>query len=220
MVTAVGPPFSRTRDGAPGFLDRLFAEAFARLGVGITITRLPAERALMNTNAGIDDGDLFRVAGLEARYSGLVRVPESYYQAEFVVIARKDTPPIDGWSALKGRAVGFLNGLKIAEQRLSGIATTVEVDTIGQLFQMLQRARVDYIIIERQVGLRNLRRRRLEKTHHVQDHVLIRPDIYVYLNVRHADLAGPLADVLREMKASGAYDAIVRASFPAARGGR
>ncbi len=69
-----GPPYS-TPEG-DGFIDLVGGEVFRRAGLALKTVKLPAERGLINANAGIEDGDLSRIAGLERDYPNLVRVPE------------------------------------------------------------------------------------------------------------------------------------------------
>jgi len=56
LNTAFGPPVSN--DTQTGFGDQVIREAFKRIGYRLETVRLPAERALINANRGIDDGEL------------------------------------------------------------------------------------------------------------------------------------------------------------------
>ena len=211
--TASQPPFTRDADGAPGALDALYSVIFGRLGLDVEIMKLPAERALINANAGLDDGDAFRVAGLEKRYPNLVSVPESVFSVEFVLITREGAGGDLDWAALEGRSVGIINGWKIAESNLAGVANLTRVSTPRQLFELLQRGRVDFIVFTRQAGHRYIRTETL-KGLEIQKRPLARRDMYLYLNDKHADLAGRVAVVLRGMKASGEYKAIIQRYLP------
>ncbi|HEX7970655.1 MAG TPA: hypothetical protein VF501_00280, partial [Thiobacillus sp.] len=107
------PPFT-TVDGK-GFIDAVAGEAFRRVGVRLRLVRLPAERGLLNANAGIEDGDLVRIAGLEARYPNLVRVPEKLLDWEFAAFGKDATLPAR-WETLRTRPVGHIRGWKLYER--------------------------------------------------------------------------------------------------------
>ena len=68
------PPLSSTEQ--TGMLDQIIKNAFFRLGLSASVTRLPAERSLTNANLGIDDGDILRIKGLEKIYPNLMPIPE------------------------------------------------------------------------------------------------------------------------------------------------
>lgn len=213
LGTASLPPFIRDANGSPGALDALYSKIFGQLGYAVEIVKLPAERALINANAGLDDGDAFRVAGLEKRYRNLVPVPESVFSVEFVLITREGGPGEMDWAALEGRSVGIINGWKIVESNLAGVANLTHVSMSGQLFELLQRGRVDFIVFTRQAGRRFIQSHALEGLE-IQKRPLARRDMYLYLNDKHADLAARVAVVLKGMKASGEYEAIMQRYLP------
>lgn len=211
--TAAQPPFIRGADGNPGALDVLYTAAFAKLGYSVEIVRLPAERSLMNANTGVDDGDALRVAGIEKRYKNLVRVSESTFTVEFVLIANKGAPEIHSWAELAGHSVGIINGWKIAENKLIGVADLMRAKNPDQLFGLLQRGRVEFIVFARQSGYRYIQSRKLTGLE-IQRDTLARREMFIYLNKKHARLAVRLAGVLRGMKSSGEHAAILREYLP------
>ncbi|HLF23036.1 MAG TPA: transporter substrate-binding domain-containing protein [Burkholderiales bacterium] len=196
------PPL--TNEASTGFLDRVAREAFRRIDVDIQLVRLPAERGLRNANAGIDDGDLTRIAGLERHYPNLVRVPEKIMDFEFTAFSRHHTIRTDRWSALRPYRVGIIKGWKIYEENLRGVVTPVYVDNAEQLFNLLKRDRVDVVLYSRWMGEAQLRERGL------LDAAALKPplasvEMFTYLHKRHAARIPQLAAALREMKADGTY---------------
>ena len=81
LATGALPPLT-SAPGHTGFLDALAQEVFGRIEVDASVLRLPVERALVNANAGIEDGDMFRAAGFEKDYPNLVQVPEKVLDFE------------------------------------------------------------------------------------------------------------------------------------------
>ena len=105
LNTANEPPNSTER--LDGIADRAVREAFRRIGREVTLVRLPSERALLNANDGVDDGNYARVEGLEAEYKNLVRVPEPVTRFEFVAFSRGPRPAGGAWADLAPYHVGM-----------------------------------------------------------------------------------------------------------------
>lgn len=74
-----------TDDGS-GFYDKLVPVLFARMNITASVDWLPSERALLNANSGMDDGNIAWVAGIEKKYPNLIRVPEPIVNFTFIRI--------------------------------------------------------------------------------------------------------------------------------------
>ena len=121
-------------DGS-GFLDAIAGEAFRRAGVKLRLVKLPAERALINANLGIGDGDLNRIAGLETQYPNLISVPEKLMDFTFAAFGKDATLPAR-WDAIRARPVGYIKGWKIYEQQLAGAPNLIAAEDAGQMFRL------------------------------------------------------------------------------------
>ncbi len=204
MCTTESAPLSTPEQ--TGMLDTIVAEAFRRAGAAIKILTVPGERALLNANSGAADGDINRIAGLDAQYVNLVQVPEPNMTYDFVAISRKPMV-INGWDSLRPYRVGYVIGWKILERNVVAKSVT-KVATGRQLFALLAAGRVDVVIYERWTGEHLLRELNVTGAK-VLDPPLERRQMYIYLHTRHAPLVPKLAAALRAMKADGAYSAIV-----------
>lgn len=200
------PPYSLA-DGQ-GFVDVVASEAFRRAGVQLRLVRMPAERGLINANAGIDDGDVSRIAGLEAQYPNLIRVPEKLLDWEFAAFSKTATLP-PTWDVIRARRVGHVRGWKIYEQQLTGVPGAVTADDSSQLFRQLQFDRIDVALHERWLGLSFIKRLDLKGVTALEP-LLAKREMYIYLNKRHAALVPKIAEALRAMKAEGLYDRLYR----------
>ena len=189
-------------DGS-GFLDAIAGEAFRRAGVKLQLVKLPAERALINADLGIGDGDLTRVAGLEAQYPNLVRVPEKLIDWTFAAFGKDATQPAR-WDAIRTRPVGHIKGWKIYEQQLAGAAHIVTAEDAGQLFRLLSLGRIDVALYERWLGVALLRKQGIKDVRPLEPALATR-EMFIYLHKRHAALVPKLAAALSEIKAEGLY---------------
>lgn len=202
------PPLTNPQE--TGFLDQLLQEAARRTGVRVRLITLPAERGLVNANAGIEDGDLNRIAGLERAYPNLMRVPEKNMDMHFVAFTRKTDLTFDqGWRSLSGRSVGLIKGWKILEQNVPPDADVTVVKDAEQLFQLLKHRRVDVVLYAQHLGQAQARRQGLVDVR-VAGPPLTTQEMFVYLHNKHASLVPKLAESLRQMKSDGTYTRLER----------
>lgn len=200
------PPF--TAPDQSGFLDAVAGEAFRRAGVRLKLVKLPAERALLNANAGIGDGDMARIAGLETQYPNLIRVPEKLIDWTFTAYSR-DASIAARWDIIRKRQVGHIKGWKIYEQQLAGAPHVIKVDDAAQLFRLLELDRIEVALYARWLGDMLIRQQDIKGVHAL-DPPLATREMFIYLNRRHAALVPRLAEALREIKAEGLYDRLYR----------
>lgn len=162
-----------------GFLDLLYRELFARLGIAFEIQPLPAERALQNANAGIDDGEICRIAGLESTYPNLVHTTEPVMQYQMVVFSRERNFPVSGPESLLPYELGIVTGWKILEIAL----------------------------IDRLVGMGALNRLEIKGVR-ILSPPFLSGDWFLYLHKKHQALIPRIDAELRKMKQDGAYERI------------
>ncbi|MBI5141529.1 MAG: transporter substrate-binding domain-containing protein [Nitrospirae bacterium] len=191
-----------------GYEDLIVNEAFRRLGMEVKIVHLPSERALVNANKGIDDGNFSRIAGLEKNYSNLVMVPEQIATFEFAAFARDPSIRIDGWESLQSYSVGIVTGWKILEANVTKTRLLTKVSSADALFDLLVHGRVDIVVFDSEQGKAIMRRNGISGVTALKP-LLASTDMFIYLNSRHAALAPKLAAVLRGMKRDGSFARIV-----------
>ncbi|KAE9628646.1 substrate-binding periplasmic protein [Parasedimentitalea maritima] len=188
-----------------GATDLQLQEVFKRAQIGLVIEHLPAERALINANSGVDDGTFLRVAGLDKTYSNLIMVPESFMDLEFIVISKdKDVVP-NGWGGLDQYHIGIITGWKIVEDNTVNAKSVIRVDTVDQLFQLLSLNRVDLVIYERLRTRVALREKPVEGAV-VLEPALVRKPMYLYLHVKNSNLVPKIVEALRASKADGTHE--------------
>lgn len=207
-----GPPY--TNPQKTGFLDRVGQEAFRRCGMVLRLVELPPERGLRNANAGLEDGDLTRIAGIEKNYPNLIRVPEKLLDWRFSAYTnRHDLRVPAHWKSLLPYNVGIIRGWKIAESNLIGAKKLVLVEDVNQLFRLLEKRRVDVVVYSREMGMWYLHEKGLRDVRRLEPPLESR-EMFIYLHKKHADRVAPLAAALRSLKQDGTYERIYRASMP------
>lgn len=208
LNTAAGFPISNQFH--TGFGDKVLTEAFKRIGYKLEISKLPAERALINANMGIDDGDLIRVGGLQEKYPNLIQVPEKIMDIDLVLLT-KNNPLfiVKGWHSVDMHTVGIINGWKVLESNFCDHVETIKADNVTQLFTLLKKNRVDFIVYSRWSSLDYIKK---HNTHNVVllDPSLINPSFYTYLHKKHKKIVPKLANAIKNMKIDGTIDSIYK----------
>ncbi|MDH4274680.1 MAG: transporter substrate-binding domain-containing protein [Gammaproteobacteria bacterium] len=186
-----------------GFVDIIATEAFRRAGLTYHLVKRPAERALIDSNKGILDGELSRIEGLEKQYPNLVRVPEVLVTWLFTAFSKQDDIPAN-LAAINQHTVGFIKGWKIFEQMTAGAKTVLTANDPNQLFRMLHLERVEVILYMHAGGNVLIEQQGLRGIHALTPPLATR-DMFIYLNKRHAKLIARLSNALRNLKADGFY---------------
>lgn len=200
LNTSNDPP--NATDDHTGLCDRIMIEAFKRLGLALEIVNLPSERALINANEGLDDGNFARVEGLEKQYPNLIRVAEEITTFEFVAFTTRDAFKPSGWESLKPYDVGIITGWKILESNITGVKSLTKVRDEKLLFGLLAAGKADVVVYDRRQGRVVLRQLGLRGITAREPPLAVR-GMYPYLHKRHADLVPRLERTLREMRRDG-----------------
>lgn len=207
------PPFTTAQKD--GFLDVIATEAFRRVGATLQLIKLPAERGLINANAGIEDGDMVRIAGLEKLYPNLIRVPEKIIDWEFVAYGKNPGVPAT-WPVIRGYTVGHITGWKIYEHKLKGAKQVVSINGPAQMFNLLGRGRIDIALYARWMGQAYIKQLNLKGIHELKP-ALAKKEMFIYLHKHHANLAPKLAKALRALKQEGFYGRVEKEKLSAYR---
>ena len=190
-----------------GFLDLLYRELFARLGIAFEIQPLPAERALQNANAGIDDGEICRVAGLQNIYPNLVHTTEPVMGYQMVVFSKEKNFQVAGPESLNPHELGIVTGWKILERTTQHHPSRIMVDSADQLFLMLDQGRIEIALIERLVGMEAVNHLGLKGVR-ILSPPFLTGDWFLYLHKKHQALIPRIDAELRRMKQDGTYERI------------
>lgn len=192
--------------------DLIVKEAFQRIGIQISFSLLPSERALINVNSGIDDGNYPRVAGIDKLYPNLLQVPEKLRDSFFVAFAQKENIKLDGWYCLAPYNIAFINGWKIFDNNIGQVKSLTKVVDSRQLFTLLQLGRADIVLYEKLKGLVYIQENGLKGIYAIEP-PLAEKAVYLYVHKRHKKLVPQLAAALKGMKKDGTYSSLFNQAF-------
>lgn len=207
LNTSNEPPNST--DSLNGICDRVVKEAFRRIGMDVQIIRLPSERALLNANEGIEDGNYARVGGMISRlYPNLVQVPEPITKFEFTAFSKKHDFKASGWEGLKPYHVGIVTGWKILENNIQNTKSLTMVSNADALFGMLEAEKIDIAVYDLRQGKFAIKKLKVKDIRAALP-PLTTQDMYIYLHKKYETIVPKLTDALRQMKKDGTYRRIV-----------
>jgi len=190
-----------------GMLDLILTEAFRRIGMKAEFVYTTTGKSLVDVNAGVFDGEINRIAGMEAQYPDLRRVPEPNMVMDFVAFSTKPLK-ISGWESIHDLDIGLVRGWRILEDSTKGFPHVVAVPTELELFNMLRKGRIDVALYDLYTGYAVLNELGLKDAVSLNPPLASR-EMFLYVHKKHEALAGRIALALREMKADGTWARLV-----------
>ena len=192
---------------------RVYEEAFKRLGVPFEVTLMPTLRMTAMADAGDIDGQFVRVFAYADAHPEQIRVEEPLYQVMFGLwvsnpalnLSRLGDLAATGWTGIYRRGIeqcqNSLSGV-LPGERLSSVATP----ELG--LRMLLAGRVDFYCELDGAVLNALYLPEFKNVPSVRPLLMYGDTIalHPYLHKKHAELAGRLAAVLKQMKADGSLE--------------
>lgn len=180
---------------------RVLEEAYRQLKIDVRILPFPGKRALMMSNSGRVDGELFRIANVHKRFRNLIPVPTSINVLQAIVFTKNIKFKIDGWHSLKPYRIGIQAGIRFADRGTKGMNRIV-VDSNEQLFRMLNAGRVDIIVVAYTNGVKTHSLLNFEGIHALRPAVEEYP-IHHYLHKKHRHLIPKIDTQFKLMQAAG-----------------
>lgn len=213
IVLNVGVLAPYTTPDRRGFLDQIVVALFREVGLDaeVQVFATATERSMLNADSGIDDGLAMRIEGLEKQYPNLIRVPEPLIVNDFVAYTSRQRFATDSWSSLEPYVVSYIIGWKVFEKNVQKAREVTLVRDADQLFGLLGNGRADVVLYERWQGLERLRALGIKAQ--VMEPPLVRTNMFIYLNKKHAALVPQVSQALVRLKKNGTYQRIVDATL-------
>lgn len=186
---------------------RILSLAYLDLGITIQVVEAPTRRSLKMANAGLVDGELFRIAGMEDHYHNLIPVPYPLFEGRLLAITLD--PTLNHWdpALLENKVIGLRRGILVAERATLGM-NTVMVNDFGQMLNLLQMGRIDVGIVSQVGGIMPLTEEQRASVMILNEPILDF-QIYHYLHVKHRDKAPALAAAIKRLTDSGVTQEIL-----------
>ena len=182
-------------------------EAYSRIGISIEFRQLPGERAIVDTNKGVTDAELFRIDKINLRYPNLIQIPVSYIPDEVAVFSKMDIK-VDGWQSLTEYSTAVRRGDKFIEDKTRDMERYFVTQDL-HLFRMLESDRVQVVVASRWDGLEYIRDIGSTTIKALSPSLVTNP-LYHYLHNKHAEVVPLLADAIQSMHEDGTIERILK----------
>ena len=196
-------------DPATSIAERVLHEAYRRLGMNMTVIRVPGERSLFSADHGQVDGELYRKLGMERDYPNLRIIPVPLLTYEIVIFTLGTTFVVGGWESLRPFTIGFVKGIKIIEQNTQGMKLEPTA-TMRQAFLKMILGRSDIVVANRNSGLAVLKEMKLNDVKVLEPPLATFP-VFHYLHKKHEALIPKLTTVLQQMQKEKVIEKIQKA---------
>ncbi len=205
MVTGADPDHAYLQKQV-AFLSAVFES----VGYGLVVEKHQSQKCFELSNAGLVDGEMWRIEGVDRQYQNLVRVPPAIWAHPELAFVKGDID-LEGWESLAPYRVAFRKGTKVVEDNIEGIVSRpYPVDTVAEAFEMLAKGEVDVVMSDNIDGTllygsdkyKESGIRMIEKP---IDEALL----FTYFNKKHAGLISVVAKAIIEKKWDGTYQELV-----------
>ncbi|NRD74954.1 hypothetical protein HQQ94_17375 [Shewanella sp. VB17] len=190
----------------------IYSEALTRLNIKFSYIVLPAIRASLMADLGKIDGEIVRGETYGDEHPNLIRIEEPITVVNLSAFAHDSTISLSSWEAVKNShyKIEYYRGQHLAGQRLSQYVSADRLTNSSsptQSLRKLLRGRIDVYIGTEQIATGLLATPEFIDSDIKMLTRLESISAYGYLNKRHSDLAITLADVFKQMKSEGKFDA-------------
>jgi len=185
----------------------IVSQIYKRLGYDIIIDIYPAKRALKMSNSGLVDGELFRIKGLQQTYPNLRMVPTPLYELDALAISINLAVEVNNWQDLQPYKIGIMSGAEYAKKGAKGMDTH-PANNYKELFNMLERKRVDVIVCIKPACLFELKKLKINNINVLG--VVERMFVYHYLHRKHEKLVPLVDEQIIQMHKEGIIEKIVK----------
>lgn len=189
--------------------ERLLSRAYQELGYTIKVVAMPSRRALRMANSAQFDGELFRIAGVDAVFPNLIPVPYPLIQGRLLAVTMESDFKKWNGRSLSGAVVGLRRGIIVAERATVGIQTIV-VNDFEQMLELLRIGRIDVGLVSEVQGVSSMTDGQMAQVVALSEPVATFT-LYHYLHKKHRDLVLPLSRVIGQLVESGEFSAIANA---------
>lgn len=197
----------------PEFINYVVLKAaYANLGITAKIHRLPAQRSLIESDAGNSDGEVGRIREVGDQYYNLIRVLYPIGKIEYVAFVADESLTFSNVSDLRPYKIGILNGFKFAERATATMPDVYRGASWDNLFDLLQSNRLDVVFAPKRALLTQWNRS-VYKEIKPPSQVLATDYLYHYLHERHSRLAPEISKQLEAITVSGEADRLREKAF-------
>jgi len=178
-------------------------QIYKNIGIDITVTPLPAQRAQLVASTGEKDGEIMRIWTYGIENNQMIRVPTPYYYLETMPFTLKGRHlDIRDKDDLKKYKLAKVRGVKHTNNITKGINDVYEMNSTENMFKLLQKRMVDVVLTNTFDGVLTLERLGYENITPRNKPLAVLP-LYHYIYKKHVALMPLINQEILRLQASG-----------------
>ena len=185
-------------------------QIYSNIGYEISVTSGPANSIENKLALGFLDGEILRIFDYGEGNENVVRVPTPYYQLETMPFIRTGSGVVvNSIEDLKKYRIGVVKGVKHTQKVTKGHPKVVVLAKTKQLLKLLAKGKIDVVLTNTIDGIINIENLKLDNIEPSEKAIATEP-LYHYLYKTNAYLIPKVDNSIKELKASGALNLMIR----------
>jgi hypothetical protein len=178
-------------------------QIYKNIGIEITVTPLPGQRAQFMATTGEKDGEIMRIWTYGIENKQTIRVPTAYYYLETMPFSLKERQiSIRDKGDLKKYKLAKVRGVKHTNNITKGLNDVYEMNSTENMFKMLQNGMVDVVLTNTLDGNLTLDRMGYENVEAINQPLAVLP-LYHYIYKKHAALVPLINQEILRLQENG-----------------
>jgi len=188
-------------------------KVYLTMDIKIALVPVPAKRSLKLANSGDGfDGELFRISGVEKTYTNLIPIEVPLHESNWMVYSQDKNIKVNGWESLRPYKIGIRRGVVTTEKGTQGMDIEV-VNNNEQLFELLQRKRIDVAILSSGNGQKLLKKSIYSNIYQLTTPVH-KVNVYHYIHKKNKHLVPKVTEIMKKFKQEGILMKIREKTYP------
>lgn len=183
----------------------ILEQAYSAIGYKLSISHMPAERALRESTEGRTDGEVNRTDAVSIMYPQLIKVPVILTYIDFKVLTKKNKKyDITNWQSLSKYCVASQIGVKMVDLKLKA-EIHITKSNLEDAIKVVANGRCDLVVAEYYDLVGSLKKLNFNNLA-IHEVVIERTPLYHYLHEKNKKIIPLITAQLEKMNVSGELD--------------
>jgi polar amino acid transport system substrate-binding protein len=190
--------------------EKILPDVYDKLGLKITISAMPGNRAQREAVLGRKDGEIMRIWGYGLENPTMIRVPTPYYKLETMAFVHKNSQfVLESKADLANYNILRVRGVKHTNNITRGLTHVFDYDDTLSMMLALEGKHTSIALTNTTDGFYAIKKLHIDYIKALPP-ALATLNLYHYLNEKNAALVPKLDAVIKAMKKSGELDTLLR----------
>jgi len=184
----------------------VLVNAYKKAGINIKPVFFDLQYSLQQSNAGITDGEIARVAKIVKFTPNLIQVPVPIASLDAVAFSKNTAIKINSWSDLAGYKVTIVSGVKFIEVATKKYKPTKTI-SFAKAAELLQTDKTDIVVTSKIAFVNMVHRKNYTDIKPVSGS-LKHIELFHFVHKKNQHLIAKITPILQQMQDTGEIDHI------------